>query len=91
MCGLRQKEITRNNRAFPRATTRQHFLPHCAAKGCGTPKKKKAVFPIRAGQGFLIVPGETAAYCAADCPTRFYQDLEAKTGLPPGSAFLPHL
>lgn len=43
---------------------RDHFLIHFVVGGCGRYKNSSGEYHLSRGQGFLITPGETAAYTA---------------------------
>ena len=45
---------------------RDHYLIHYIVSGAGTFYSSRGAFPIRAGQGFIIFPGEITTYAADD-------------------------
>lgn len=50
-----------------------HFLIHYVVKGKGEFHFQGKVYPIHAGQGFLITPNQSASYCAdAEDPWEYY-------------------
>ena len=59
-CG---EEICRPLHAFGPAE-RDHYLIHFVVSGCGTLYTKERSWPVQAGQGFLILPGEETYYQA---------------------------
>ncbi len=63
-----------------------HFLIHYVVKGKGEFHFQDKIYPIRAGQGFLITPNLSASYCAdAEDPWEYYwvgfNGIEAKNML----------
>lgn len=51
---------------------RDHYLIHFVVSGCGVLKCGSQTWPVRAGQGFLILPGEETYYQAdADEPWHY--------------------
>lgn len=43
---------------------RDYFLLHVVRKGCGVFENRYGQFPVKAGQGFIIFPGEITVYTA---------------------------
>lgn len=51
---------------------RNHYLIHFVLSGCGSFTRRDTTYNLHAGDGFLIVPGETTYYCAdADEPWEY--------------------
>ena len=64
---------------------REHYLLHYVVSGKGTFKARGEVFPVRPGQVFVILPGETTTYQADGSDPWFYRwvGFEAGIALPP--------